>query len=167
MKIDCKLASEAQTIQMAKQIAKLISPPLVITLSGEIGAGKTTFVRALLRSLGVESSIKSPTFSLVESYVLPTIEFHHFDLYRIHDETELDYIGFRDYFSDNAVCCIEWPSRAINYIAKVDLACSLRELESENTSVSENSDGRNMIITAFTPRAKTLLSSLKVPYGKA
>jgi tRNA threonylcarbamoyladenosine biosynthesis protein TsaE len=99
---------------------------LIVTFSGEIGAGKTTLVRAFLRALGVDSAIKSPTFSLVESYSInPSLFIHHFDLYRIVAEEELDLIGFRDYFVENAVCCIEWPERAPDYLSTIDIAFSL------------------------------------------
>ncbi|HVT61973.1 MAG TPA: tRNA (adenosine(37)-N6)-threonylcarbamoyltransferase complex ATPase subunit type 1 TsaE [Legionellaceae bacterium] len=97
----------------AQYIAQCMTAPMLITLSGEIGAGKTTIIRALLRALGVIGPIKSPTFSLVETYVLPknNSQFHHFDLYRIVDESELEFLGFREFFQSSAICCIEWPER--------------------------------------------------------
>jgi len=146
--IDIALPTERESERVASRLGLCLSPPLVITLSGEIGAGKTTLVRALLRSLGIGTAIKSPTFSLVESYELPTMQFHHFDLYRIHDECELDYIGFRDYFTNHAICCIEWPERAPGYCDRIDLACSL---------VSKGA-GREMTLCAYSERARRLLS---------
>ena len=103
----------------------MLKAPLVFTFSGEIGAGKTTIIRAMLRSLGVTSSIKSPTFSLVESYACNNLHIHHFDLYRIHHEDELDYLGFRDYFSQHSICCIEWPEHAGNALPIVDIRFNL------------------------------------------
>lgn len=123
IKID--LPNEATSEKMAVRLAACLSSPLVLTFSGDIGAGKTTFIRAMLRSLGIQTAIKSPTFSLVESYQRADLQLHHFDLYRIHDEAELDYIGFRDYFSANAVCCIEWPERAPGYLAMADIKFTL------------------------------------------
>lgn len=117
-----KLRNVAATEAFARRMAVSLPAPFVLTLSGEMGAGKTTFARALLRSLGVTGAIKSPTFSLVESYPLEAQMFHHFDLYRIHELTELDYIGFRDYFTEDAICCIEWPERAQGSLKAVDLA---------------------------------------------
>jgi len=119
------LASEKQTITMARDLAKCLTPPLLITFCGEIGAGKTTFVRAMLQALGVQGAIKSPTFSIVESYSVSDWQFHHFDLYRLNDEMELDYIGFRDYFTPHTICCIEWPERAGRYLEKTDIAITL------------------------------------------
>lgn len=122
------LPDEAATQKLAYDVAKLLKPPFVLTLSGEIGAGKTTFVRAMLRAFQIKEAIKSPTFSLVETYVLPNTAymFHHFDLYRIADVHELDYIGFRDYFTENEICCIEWPERARSELKAIDLHLELR-----------------------------------------
>ena len=121
------LSDENESVKFANTLAKCISWPLVIALSGEIGAGKTTLVRALLRAIGVTKAIKSPTFTLLESYDIDDglLKVHHFDLYRIAYPEELDYIGFRDYFSKNAICCIEWPEQAGGYLKDVDLIINL------------------------------------------
>ncbi len=103
------LPDEQATEITAQQFAGVVSIPLVIGLMGEIGAGKTTFLRAMFRAIGIKGAIKSPTYALVESYTLKDLQIHHFDLYRIHDEAELEFIGFRDYFMTPALCCIEWP----------------------------------------------------------
>ena len=145
-----KLPTEKDTEHMAARVAACLVSPLVLTFTGEIGAGKTTFIRAMLRCLGVNSAIKSPTFSLVESYQGINLQIHHFDLYRIHDEAELDYIGFRDYFADNAVCCIEWPERATGYLTEADLDFALRL----------KGAGREMQIHAFSPAGAAVLSCL-------
>ena len=120
------LETEQATEALATTFAACLTAPLVITFSGDIGAGKTTFIRALLRSLGIKSAIKSPTFSLVESYQTELANVHHFDLYRILDEAELDYIGFRDYFDEQAVCCIEWPERLGQYLQLADVSITMR-----------------------------------------
>jgi tRNA threonylcarbamoyladenosine biosynthesis protein TsaE len=144
------LPTEHATQKMAERIAACLVSPLVLIFRGEIGAGKTTLIRAMLRCLGVSSSIKSPTFSLVESYQSEHFQLHHFDLYRIHDETELDYIGFRDYFRDNAICCIEWPERAGRYLMCADIGFTL----------GLKGAGREMTIEAFTPAGAAVLSCL-------
>lgn len=136
------LPNEKQTIEIAKCFADCVSPPLLVGLQGEIGAGKTTFIRAMLKCLGVRGTIKSPTFSLVESYHLENLQIHHFDLYRVYDEMELEYIGFRDYFSKDAFCCVEWPERAMHYLGSIDVAITLvtkgagREMRMQARSVS-------------------------------
>lgn len=144
------LPDEQASERIAAQLAACLFSPLVLTFSGDIGAGKTTFIRAMLRSLGVHTAIKSPTFSLVESYQGTHLQIHHFDLYRIHDETELDYIGFRDYFSANAICCIEWPERAPRYLALADVKFTL----------DLNGVGRKMRLDALSSTGDTVLSCL-------
>lgn len=142
------LPTEQASISFAKNFAKLLlSPPLVITFSGEIGMGKTTIIRCILQTLGVSSAIKSPTFSLVESYDLGLIQFHHFDLYRIGFESELDYIGFRDYFGCADICCIEWPERLHSSSLDIDLAFSLMR----------QGDGRCMNIMAKSAKGRGIL----------
>ncbi len=128
-----ELPSIQDTERYAEHLAQRLTAPMVITLSGAIGAGKTTFVRALLRALGVQGPIKSPTYSLVETYDLPMnttlssspIQMHHFDLYRITDESELEFLGFRDYFQSNTICCIEWPERITLPAEQIDIALLL------------------------------------------
>ncbi len=122
MKLLIYLADEPATKALAISLASCAHKPLILIFKGEIGTGKTTFIRALFHALGVESTIKSPTYSLVESYQGLQMRMHHFDLYRIHEETELEYIGWRDYFTGDALCCIEWPERAGAKLATVDLA---------------------------------------------
>lgn len=143
------LADEHATQQLAQDIATCLDAPFLLTLGGEIGAGKTTFVRALLRAFDIQEAIKSPTFSLVETYVLPKTGhlFHHFDLYRIADAHELEYIGFRDYFIGNEICCIEWPERACNALGPVDLHLELqwRETGREADFVAHSTRGQQLM----------------------
>ena len=143
-----ELPTSQATEDLAACFANGLGAPLIMTFSGEIGAGKTTFIRAMLRALGIQSAIKSPTFSLVESYLINSLHIHHFDLYRIHEEAELEYIGFRDYFTKNAICCIEWPEQAMNYIKHVDVKITL-ELKGE---------GRQMKVQACSPAGAAILS---------
>lgn len=123
--ITIELPDESSTAKLALRFAKALQAPSVLAFSGEIGAGKTTFIRAMLRALGITSAIKSPTFSLVESYESKGLHIHHFDLYRIEEDTELEYIGFRDYFTDQSICCIEWPQRVHSTLLAIDLQFSL------------------------------------------
>lgn len=124
-KLTWDLPNEEASTQFGVLLGKTLLPPLVLTFSGDLGAGKTTIIRAMLKSIGIESTIKSPTFSLVESYACKTMQIHHFDLYRIHNAEELDYLGFRDYFSNQSICCIEWPEHAGAQLAEVDLRFNL------------------------------------------
>lgn len=105
------LPDEAATEQIGALLAPLLRGGEVITLSGELGAGKTTLVRGLLRALGFTGAVKSPTYTLVESYKLPAFELHHFDLYRLAEAGELEFLGLDEFLHPNAVCLFEWPER--------------------------------------------------------
>ena len=93
----------------------------VITLSGNLGAGKTTLVRGALESLGVTSGVRSPTYTLIEYYELLPLSIAHLDLYRLADGEELEYLGYRDYLDSATICMIEWPQRAQGYLNNIGL----------------------------------------------
>lgn len=144
------LPDEKASEHFATRLALGLIPPLILTFSGDLGAGKTTIVRAMLKSLGVQSAIKSPTFSLVESYYCEHIPIHHFDLYRIHHEDELEYLGFRDYFTNESICCIEWAQNAGRALPKVDIRFNL----------SIKGAGREMQMSAYSDAGKKILACL-------
>lgn len=151
MSCQLELADEAASNRFAKKLAACLHKGLVLTFSGDLGAGKTSIIRSMLRGLGVSGAIKSPSYSLVESYPCEGLTLHHFDLYRIQDEYELDYLGFRDFFTEDAVCCIEWPEKAGQNIAKIDL----------NMSLSIYGEGRRLLIQACSEPGEDLLHCLK------
>ena len=97
----------------------------VITLSGELGTGKTTLVRGALQSRGVGGGVRSPTYTLVEYYPFNDFAVAHFDLYRLGDPEELEYLGYRDYLNRETLCFIEWPERATGYLNAIDLEIKL------------------------------------------
>lgn len=144
------LVNEEASERFAAQLALCLLPPLIVSFSGEIGTGKTTIIRAMLKNMGIQSAIKSPTFSLVESYFCNNLSMHHFDLYRIHHEDELEYLGFRDYFTGDSICCIEWAEHAGNALPQVDIRFKL----------SIKGAGREMQITASSVAGKRVLACL-------
>ncbi|HKU86599.1 MAG TPA: tRNA (adenosine(37)-N6)-threonylcarbamoyltransferase complex ATPase subunit type 1 TsaE [Casimicrobiaceae bacterium] len=106
-------------------IAPRLEGGMIVTLAGDLGAGKTTLVRGLLRARGVEGLIKSPTYTLVEHYPVSSLYFYHFDFYRFMSPDDWDTAGFADYFRDDSVCIVEWPERAGDRLPQADLALSL------------------------------------------
>jgi tRNA threonylcarbamoyladenosine biosynthesis protein TsaE len=119
------LPNAVATEAFGNQLAAMIKPPTVIFLEGELGAGKTTLVRGFLRSFGYSDSVKSPTFTLVEPYQFETCQIYHFDLYRLNAPEELELMGVRDYFSEDAIILVEWPERGIGFLPKADLILTL------------------------------------------
>lgn len=132
-------------MRFGRELAPCLGGQGTVHISGELGAGKTTLCRAILRGLGHEGAVKSPTFTLVEPYQLADLTLYHFDLYRLTDPDELEYIGIDDYFQSASLCLVEWPERALGRLPQHDLAIILQgsgnersiHLES-NTPYGEN-----------------------------
>lgn len=119
------LEDEAATLALGARIAAILMPGLTVWLQGDLGAGKTTLTRGLLRGLGFEGKVKSPTYTLVESYVISGLYLYHFDLYRFIDPEEWDAAGFREHFNSQSVCLVEWPEKADGLLPLPDLEIRL------------------------------------------
>jgi tRNA threonylcarbamoyladenosine biosynthesis protein TsaE len=120
------LPDEAATLAAGAALGAALRPGMVVWLQGDLGAGKTTMVRALLRSLGHQGPVKSPTYSLVEVYVISSLYLYHFDFYRFESPEEFLDAGMDEYFRDDAACLVEWPERAQGCVPPPDLCLVLR-----------------------------------------
>ena len=146
--IKFELKSEKEMLGLGATLARLLKGEGVIHLSGGLGAGKTTLCRGILRAMGHSGAVKSPTFTLVEPYQISDSEVYHFDLYRLADPSELEYIGIDEYFGKNKLCLIEWPEKAIGSLPKHDLEITIDVLsEKRIIEVRSNSQTGEKICT--------------------
>lgn len=134
------------------------SSAMVIFLKGELGSGKTTFVRYFLRGLNFVGSVKSPTFTLVEEYDFAFGPVYHFDLYRLAHPTELEFIGIREYFAETAVVLVEWPERGKGVLQEPDLILNFKMLD---ITTDNQGNSRQVSMEACSDRGKKLIDCLK------
>lgn len=137
---------EALGAKLATQVGKV----RLVNIHGPLGAGKTTLVRGMLHGLGHAGAVKSPTFTLVEPYTFGNLHFYHFDLYRLNDPGELEFLGLRDYLDDKGVCVVEWAERAQGVLPSPDVDIMIEPTET----------GRMVRITTLTPRGDVWLETL-------
>jgi len=144
------------TARAGAALAPMLQGGMVVTVHGELGSGKTTLVRGLLRARGVSGPVKSPTYTLVEHYPVSSLYFYHFDFYRFMNPNEWDSAGMSDYFHDDAVCIVEWPERVAGLLPVPDLALSLAYAAD---------GGRDLAAEAFTVEGERCLTALAAPTG--
>ncbi len=123
------ISSADEMIKFGKQLSKNLKGGDVIYLNGDLGAGKTTLTKGIIKGLGYDGNIKSPTFTLVESYQPTDLDVHHFDMYRIADPEELEWMGIRDYFNDQSIVIIEWPEKGEGFLPNANIKINISYLE--------------------------------------
>lgn len=148
---------EPQTVALGQYLGEASAGVGVVFLRGDLGAGKTTFTRGVLRAFGYTGAVKSPTYTLVEPYELGDRRIYHFDLYRLGDPEELEYLGIRDYFDGHSLCLVEWPDRGAGILSKPDLEISIRVLP----------QGRELRMTAASDSGREILRRLATRAGYA
>lgn len=112
-------------LALGAELAAIARPPLIVTLSGPLGAGKTTLVRGWLHALGHQGAVRSPTYTLVESHELAGMAVHHVDLYRLADGSEIEFLGLRELQTADAIWLVEWPERAAGMLPPIDWALAI------------------------------------------
>jgi len=160
-KLEYLLSNEADTVAVGDNLAKVLlaqdkQQALVVYLNGDLGAGKTTLSRGFVRGMGHQGNVKSPTYTLVEPYELAPWQVYHFDLYRLADPEELEYMGIRDYFNDNCCCFIEWPEKGAGLLANADIIINIVYQDEQ----------RVIDLQANSPRGDAVLQELSAFYPK-
>jgi len=125
------IKNEQAMLDAGGQLASKLTPGMLVFLVGDLGAGKTTLVRGILKGLGHQGSVKSPTYNLVEPYTINELPVFHFDLYRLMGGEELEYMGMRDYLREESICFVEWPEKAEGLLPEPDLIIKINIYESE------------------------------------
>jgi tRNA threonylcarbamoyladenosine biosynthesis protein TsaE len=140
------LSDSESTERFGATLARCCEPGSVLYLLGDLGAGKTTLVRGFLHALGHSGAVKSPTYTLVEPYELGERRIYHFDLYRLGDPEELEYLGIRDYFDEHSISLVEWPQQGAGVLPPALLMLQL----------DYQDGGRSITLAGDTPRAEAL-----------
>lgn len=133
-----------------RRVAGVAPKGAVLYLGGQLGAGKTTFCRGFLQGFAHQGAVKSPTYTLVEPYRLGEVNIYHFDLYRLGDPEELEYMGIRDYFDGDSICLVEWPERGAGILPPADIM----------VSISQQDEGRRILLRAQNDRGRQMLAQL-------
>jgi tRNA threonylcarbamoyladenosine biosynthesis protein TsaE len=129
MTLTLEAGSEEEQEQIGVRLARALEEGCVVWLQGDLGTGKTTLVRGLLRGLGHRGAVKSPTYTLMEPYEVAGRDVFHLDLYRLSDPGELEYLGVRDLLGDRAVLLVEWPERGVGELPPADLSIHIDYLD--------------------------------------
>ena len=148
------LSDESRTRQLGAVLAKYRPDFALIQLSGDLGAGKTTLTRGFVQACGHQGQVKSPTYTLMESYVLPDVTIHHLDLYRLSDPEELEYLGIDELENPHTIVLVEWPERGAGVLPAPSLTLQ----------IAHRPDGREVTAIAHNPEAQTWLAQVQAHF---
>lgn len=141
---------EESMVDCGAMLAAASGPGLVIFLQGELGMGKTTLARGFIQALGHGGAVKSPTYTLVEPYQLDALQVYHFDLYRVGDAEELEFMGIREYFGAESICLVEWSERGEGILPPADLVIT----------IEPEGSGRRLVFCATTELGNVVIAHL-------
>jgi tRNA threonylcarbamoyladenosine biosynthesis protein TsaE len=150
------LSDEAATRRLGERLARLVLPGMTVHLCGDLGSGKTTFARGVLRGLGFTGKVKSPTYTLVEPYIDSRLTLYHFDLFRFRDPGEWREAGFGECFGERSICLIEWPEKAAGLLPPADVRLRL---------TAPRAGGRDATLDAETAAGRSCLTALARSYA--
>jgi tRNA threonylcarbamoyladenosine biosynthesis protein TsaE len=152
------LPDPAATERAGAALAAALAGGMVIALHGDLGAGKTTLVRGILRALGWSGPVKSPTYTLVEYYPVSSLHLYHFDFYRFADPNEWETAGLADCFRNDSVCLVEWPERVGGLLPAADLDVTLAH-------APPDAEGRDLALSATTAAGKRCAAAIEVLFA--
>lgn len=138
--------SVLETEEIAKKVSKMLKPKDIIAFSGDLGAGKTAFIRGVMEGLGYTERVTSPTFAIAHEYLLKSFTVCHFDMYRILDEDSLYEIGFDDYLNSNSILLIEWSENIINSLPKDIITIDIKRIDDEKRLITFGGNYENISI---------------------
>lgn len=151
VKLHQRVAGAAEMQQLGERFAAKLNPGQRVHFHGPLGAGKTTLIRGILRGLGHDGTVKSPTFTLVEPYALPGRSVYHFDFYRLRGAEELEFLGIRDYLQGQGICLIEWAERGADLLPPPDVDVYIEPVEDErNVQWVSRTDSGNELLGGLT-----------------
>ncbi|WP_240732800.1 tRNA (adenosine(37)-N6)-threonylcarbamoyltransferase complex ATPase subunit type 1 TsaE [Halioglobus maricola] len=143
---------EQAMVQCGHLLARAIEPGTVVHLVGDLGMGKTTLSRGIVQAHGHKGAVKSPTYTIVEPYEFAELNLYHFDLYRLGDPEELEFMGIRDYFTDDSICLVEWPERGDGVLPPADLVIN----------IERKGAGRELQLQSGTDQGNRVLERLRL-----